>query len=393
MTIGLQDAIPPHRLLQELTDGAGGLADAVLIFHQREAHVALAQRAEADAGRDGDQGLLHQQLGELERAAGAIALGQGRPYEHRSARLLDGPTGAIETVHQHIAALLINGADLARIVLALAQSDDGGDLDGLENAVIQVALDARQRADHAGVAEAVTHAPAGHVVTLGHGEDLDGHFFGALHLQDAGRLVAIEAEVGIGEIVNDERAVAAGHGHDLAKEIEFHAGGGGVVRKRDEDQLGWTGGGAIQVLEAIQEFRRTGYGKQAGVAFGHDHTVLMDGVCRIRRDHRIARSDHREEQVREGVLGADGDDGFCIGIEFHAIIGLVAPGDFLAQAGDAAGSRIPVVARITSGFDHFGDHHARRGAIGIAHAQIDDVLLRGARARPHFVDHGKHVRR
>ena len=129
------------------------------------------------------------------------------------------------------------------------------------------------------------------------------------------------------------------------------------------------------------------------MALGHDYAVLMNGVRRIRRDHHIARSDHGEEQMGEGVLGADGDDGFLIGIEVDAVVGLVAPGDFLAQPRDAAGSRITVVARVAGGFHHFADDHARRGAIGIAHAQIDHVLLRGARRRPHFVDHGKHVRR
>ena len=38
---------------------ADGLADALLVLDEREAHEALAAGAEADAGRHRDLGLLH----------------------------------------------------------------------------------------------------------------------------------------------------------------------------------------------------------------------------------------------------------------------------------------------------------------------------------------------
>ena len=66
------------------------------------------------------------------------------------------------------------------------------------------------------VAQAEPHPPASHVVALRHRENLHGHFLGALHLQDAGRLVAVETEVGVGEIVDDHGAVALRQAHDLA---------------------------------------------------------------------------------------------------------------------------------------------------------------------------------
>jgi hypothetical protein len=78
---------------------------------------------------------------------------------------------------------------------------------GWNDAVIQVALDARQRVDDLRVAQAIADAPAGHVVALRHGEDLDGVLLGAIHLEDAGRLVAVEADVGVGEIVDHHGAM------------------------------------------------------------------------------------------------------------------------------------------------------------------------------------------
>ena len=92
--------------------------------------------------------LFEQQLGKLQRPYLAEPLRHRRPQEHGAARLLHRPSGALQTRHQHVAPLLVDGADLVRIFLAFAQRDDRGDLNRLEHAVIQVALDARQRRDH-----------------------------------------------------------------------------------------------------------------------------------------------------------------------------------------------------------------------------------------------------
>ncbi len=71
---GLTPADHGHHVVQRLVrtvdrnllDVAGGLADALLVFHERDAHVVVAMLAEADAGRDRHIGLLHQELGEFE---------------------------------------------------------------------------------------------------------------------------------------------------------------------------------------------------------------------------------------------------------------------------------------------------------------------------------------
>jgi hypothetical protein len=125
--------------------------------------------------------------------------------------------------------------------------------------------------------------------------------------------------------------------------------------------------------------------------FGHQDAVLVYGICGIRRDHHVARTDGRKKQVGERVLGADGDDGFLVGIEFHAVVVLVARGDFLAQARNAARLRIAMIARVARRLDQLVDHHARRGAVGVAHPHIDHIDLRGPRLGAHFVDDREHV--
>ena len=57
-----------RRVVEEAPDVAGGLTDALLVFHERDAHEPLAVFAEADARRNRDVGLLDQQLGKFDAA-------------------------------------------------------------------------------------------------------------------------------------------------------------------------------------------------------------------------------------------------------------------------------------------------------------------------------------
>src|SRR6266704_53797 len=255
---------------QELLDRLGGLTDALLILHQCKPHMAFPQRTEPDPWRYRHQRLLHEELGKLQRASGRVRLGHRRPEEHRSAWRLHRPAGALETGYQRVAALAINLADLPCVLRALPQSDDRGDLQRLENAVVEITLDPRQRSDHLAVAETKSDAPACHVEALRHGVDLHGDFLRARNLQNAGRLVAVEAEVGVGEVVHDHRLVFARQLHDLAEEIEVDAHRGRIVREGDQNQLRLARRRLVEVLQPLQEIGGSSHGQQTGVAFGHD---------------------------------------------------------------------------------------------------------------------------
>ena len=67
---------------KETADVAGRLADALLVLHQRDAHVTVAVLAEADARRHRHVGLLDQELREFQAAELAEAFRDRRPGEH-----------------------------------------------------------------------------------------------------------------------------------------------------------------------------------------------------------------------------------------------------------------------------------------------------------------------
>src|SRR5580704_10447702 len=156
-------------LLQELLNRLSGLPRPVLILDQSETHVALAERAESDTRRHGDQRFFQQQLRKFERAFGAILLWNRRPDEHRSPRRLYRPPRAIETRDERVATLLIDVPDLLGVLGALPKRDDGSDLDRLEDSVVEIAFDARQRSDHFLVPQTKSHPPARHIEALRHG--------------------------------------------------------------------------------------------------------------------------------------------------------------------------------------------------------------------------------
>ena len=70
---------------KKAADVAGGLADALLVLDQRDAHVAFAALAEAGAGRDRDLRLLDQERGELDAAENGSGIGAQANMEARGA--------------------------------------------------------------------------------------------------------------------------------------------------------------------------------------------------------------------------------------------------------------------------------------------------------------------
>src|SRR5205814_1520048 len=102
-------------------DRARRLRDALLVLDEREAHVAVAALAEADAGTDRHVRLLREAQGELERAGGAQRLRNRRPDEHRPARRLDLPARAGETRAEGVTPAAVDLAYLLGVVGALTE--------------------------------------------------------------------------------------------------------------------------------------------------------------------------------------------------------------------------------------------------------------------------------
>src|SRR5207245_342189 len=214
------------------------LSDALLVLDESEPDIALAVLAEADARGDRDLALLDKHLGELERSHGAESVGNGCPHEHGALGLGHAPADLVEPVHEDVATLLVELHDVAHHGLLALQGDDGRDLNGLEGAVVEVGLDPAEGVDHARIAAHEAHPPAGHVVGLREREDLDPDLLGPRHREEGGRPVAVEGEIGVGEVVNHHELVLFGELHHLDEEVLLHAHRGRIVREGQDEHLG-----------------------------------------------------------------------------------------------------------------------------------------------------------
>src|SRR6266571_1961416 len=136
-------------------------------------------------------GEFERLLDAADRLSRAVRVGDAGPDEHGRQGLFDLPSDAVQSVDQDIAPVPIELHGFLDAVLGSVQRDDGGDLDRLEDAVIEVALDFLEGSDHLGVAHTEPHPPARHVVALGHGEELHAHVLGAGGLEKARGLVPI----------------------------------------------------------------------------------------------------------------------------------------------------------------------------------------------------------
>src|ERR1700679_3583832 len=97
--------------------------------------------------------------------------------------------------------------------------------------------------------------------------------------------------------------------------------------------------------------------------------------------------------MRDALFGADGDDGLGVGIEFDAVAALVPIADGLTQARNAFGERVAMGGVARGGLDELGNDVRRGGAVGIAHAEVDDVFAAASRLGLHLASGVEDVRR
>ena len=237
-----------------------------------------------------------------------------------------------------------------------------------------IALDPRQGGTETGVADHEADPPAGHVVALGQGEKFHRHILGAGHLHDRGRLVAVEHDVGVGEVMHHQDAVLLRHRHDLLEELQFHALRGGVAGEVEDEHLRARPEVLDGLLHFLEEVHPRHHRNVADVGAGDHRAVDMNRVTRVGHQHDIAAIQRRQGQVGDALLGTDGDDGFLFRVEVHAIAGLVPVADGLAQARNALGNRVTVGVATTHGLDQLFDDMRRGGLVGIAHAEVDNVF-------------------
>src|SRR3989338_3285860 len=91
--------------------------------------------------------------------------------------------------------------------------------------------------DHFSVANGKAYPPSRHVIAFGKREEFDADFLGAGDLKEARRLVAVEGDVRIGQIVDDQEIMFLREANNALKEFQFHNLCRRVMGKADDQEL------------------------------------------------------------------------------------------------------------------------------------------------------------
>ena len=179
--------------------------------------------------------------------------------------------------------------------------------------------------------------------------------------------------------------------HNPLEEIQLDALRGGVAWKTQDHHLGLRDGltdGALQFIEEIDARR---HAHRANVGTRNHRAVNVDRVARVGHQHGVPAIERSQHEMRQPFLGADGHDGFGIGVDVDRIPALVPVGNGLAQAGNALGHGVAVCRGAHGSFDQLVDNMLRRGAIRIAHAHVDNVFAPAPRGHFQFGRDVEHV--
>src|SRR5262249_3107092 len=147
---------------EKTADIARGLADALLVFHQRDANEVFAVLAEANAWRDRDVGLFHQQLGKFHTAERFERLGYRGPGKHRCPRRWHVPSSTGEAFDQHISPTPVCRTHLLDAIFGAVKRRRRRYLHGRKRAVVQIRFHPTERRDDALVSDREADAPARH---------------------------------------------------------------------------------------------------------------------------------------------------------------------------------------------------------------------------------------
>src|SRR5204862_3396875 len=210
-----------------------------------------------------------------------------RPHVHRGPGHFHHPADVVQALDHDIAPFLVGIFYFENAILGPFQRHDRRHLDRREAAVVVVALDAREGVHQVPVADHEADAPAGHVVALRQGEELDRDVAGTWHLHDGWSFIGIKDYVRVRQVVHDEDVVLARERDHALEERQVHAVRRRVRREADHQHLRLGDQLADRALQLGDEVHARRHAHRADVGAGDDRAVAVERVRRIWYYHGV----------------------------------------------------------------------------------------------------------
>ena len=244
----------------------------------------------------------------------------------------------------------------------------------MERPVVEVRLELRQRGDDLVVAEQEAHSPARHREGLRERVELDGDVLRTRDLQDRRRLIAVEPEIRVREVVHDDHLACARECDELLHEGEIDTCRRRVVRKRRDDDAWARPRLFVRGAHVVEEVLAGAHADVVHAGAGEDRAPDVNRVRRARNQRGVARTEQRQHQMREALLGTDRRAHFGFEVERDTERALVEVGDGETQLRNTAARRVPVIARVADCFDQLVDGELGWRRVGVAEREVDDVF-------------------
>ena len=223
-------------------------------------------------------------------------------------------------------------------------------------------------------------------------QERDGDIGGTGGLQDGRRPVAVERNVGIGEVVHDEHLVATGEVHHPLHEVQVHTRRGRVVRERQDDDPRFGPRVLPALLQHHVEVVADRERDLAHLRSGEQRREEVYGVRGRRHQNRVSGLQQHPHQVRQPLLGTDRVDDLRLGVQLHTETSQVEVGHGPAELGDTTAERVAMVAGISRGLGQLLHGNVGRRQVGVAEPQVDNVLPAAATLHLEPIDDREDVR-
>ncbi|MND86299.1 hypothetical protein D3C80_782600 [compost metagenome] len=174
--------------------------------------------------------------------------------------------------------------------------------------------------------------------------------------------------------MHHQHVVLLGQGHHALEEVQFYALSSRVRGEAEDHHLRLRNRFADRPLQLGEEVDARHQRHRTHLCAGDHRAVDVDRVAGVGHQHGVAMVEGGEHQVRQAFLGADGDDGFAFRVDLDLVAVFVPPRNRPAQARNATGCRVAMSVFTLGDLHQFFDDVRWRCPVGVAHAQVDDVL-------------------
>ena len=236
-----------------------------------------------------------------------------------------------------------------------------------------------------------THPPARHVVALAHREELNRNIPRTSDLHDRWRLESIEANICIGQVMHHQDIVLLGERHNPLKKIQLDTLCRGITREAQNNHLRLWNRLTDVALEFLEEINPAAHPKRLNAGPGDDGAIDMNWIAGIGHQDGIPGIERSQHQVGEPLLRTDRDNRLRFRIQADVVSALVPITNRPAQTRNALGHRIAMGMFFFGRLDEFLDNMTRRGAIGITHAHINNVLTASTGGHLQFPGNVEHI--